>query len=265
VRGWLLVRVVIAIGVAVGGAFLSILPVLPSDWKPRAPLIALAVVLALYLGAEYSHGIAGRKETLAYRAHVGDLQGFARQSRQTVEKQTGGGWAYTAVSPMSVSPPLGPAFRKHFHHLASQIDEWNLVATGYPESFSELQRAAAAETDRLGVSTLAFASAFSNLLNGIAVGSIDPHGVIWVVENGRIDAVRNGTFSLALLPTTEAETEQLLTNLWESCLRVRDLPEVREWLRRTRRTDELWPSLRNDLASVEVMHDPPGHCPLCPK
>jgi hypothetical protein len=265
VRGWLLVRVVIASCVAVAGWLLGIIPVLPPDWQPRAPLVALAIVFLLYLAAEYMHGIAGRKETPAYRAHVGNLQDFARHSRQTVEKESPG-LTYTVTDPINVSQPLGRAFKKHFRNIATRIDDWNLVATGYQETFGELQRAVNAEADRLGVATPMFGSALPNLLYVIAIGSDDPNEIVWFVENGRINAQQSrGTFSVALLPTTEAETEQLLVQLSESCLLVRDLPEVVEWRRRTRVSEELWPSLRDELASVEVMHDPPGRCPLCPK
>jgi hypothetical protein len=83
-RGWLLVRVIVAVLLVVAAWLLSIIPVLPVGWQPRAPLVASVIILLLYIGAEYLHGVADRKETQAYRNHIRDLQEFARQGANVV-------------------------------------------------------------------------------------------------------------------------------------------------------------------------------------
>lgn len=256
-RGWLLVRVVIAVLAAVAGWLLGILPLLPTDWQPRAPLVALGIVLVVYLASEYSHGIAGRKETQAYRNHVRDLQNFADHAKAIVDRQPQG-----ITEPIKLDPPLGIAFRQHFGRVTNQIDEWNEIATRYRKAAERLYEMTGAERDKLN---LGGSSGFPGILHAIVHRAINLADLTWQAQQNQIIAGAGSYWQVGPMPASESETERLLLDLWESCVSIRKEPKVVEWVNLQKRSQELWRPLRDELAAVAVTHDPPGRCRLCPK
>jgi hypothetical protein len=257
-RGWLLVRVIIAVLVVVAAWLLSIIPVLPSAWQPRAPLVALVIILLLYIGAEYVHGVASRKETQAYRSHIRDLQEFARLAANIVGRR----YQQNITERIDLEQPLGRSFRNHFGKIAAMIDEWNEVAGHYHSTSQRFLEATYAERDRLA---LGGSSGFPSILQGIVNGGVNPSDLVWEVQTNQIIAGLGSFWQVGPLPKSEGATETLLLNLWDSCIAIRDRPEAKDWAANTKRSQDLWQPLRDELIAVELNHDPPGHCSLCPR
>jgi hypothetical protein len=119
-----------------------------------------------------------------------------------------------------------------------------------------------AERDRLA---LGGSSGFPAILQGIVNGGVNPSDLVWEVQNNQIIAGLGSYWQVGLIPTSEDATETLLLNLWESCIRIRDTPQAKDWIATTKRSQALWQPLRDELLAVELNHDPAGHCSLCPR
>jgi len=259
-RGWLLIRAGIAVVAVIAGWLLGVLPVLSGDWKARAPLVALVIVFILYVSAEYLHGVAGRKETEAYRNHVNDLVSFGQQARTTIERQS-----IQGAFPVDLDRPLGRAFRSHFPKVAARIDEWNGVANGYRQTAQAFVDATDVEANRIGLGSNALRGVLSNLGNGLC----DLHDLTWLADAGSViiarDLAHDDFFVVSAMPPTEVEMEALLLRLWDCCSHFHEVPQVAAWITARQRSKELAPPLADELALVEVTYDPPGRCSLCPR
>jgi hypothetical protein len=256
-RGWLLVRAVVAVLAVSAGWLLGVLPVLPIDWQPRAPIVALLIVFILYVTAEYSHGIAGRKETEAYRSHVRDLQAFANQAAVLIGRRQLG-----IAFPVDMASSIAKAFRKHFPDVASLIDEWNEATDGYQAKASAFLEAANAEHGRL---KLGGTTGWNSVLQGIVNKQFESMDLLWSVENDYIVITRNGMFSIAPVPATAAVTERLLLDLWDSCNEIVGNHAAVQWVDVNRIANRLWRPLVAELEPIGFKHDLGGECKLCPK
>lgn len=256
IRGWLLVRAIFAVVVLAAGWLLGILPILGPKWQAYAPYVALTVVFVLYLVAEYQREIEGRKDTDAYRDHVGDIQRFAKQAYDLVVRR-GSGIAF----PFGMDGPMGKALRKHFPKQASLVDEWNKATEGFQAKVTAVHNAVNGEQNRLGLSGNGWASVLLAVINN----EVEPLEIIWAVQNGQVVAIHNSYWDVSRLPDTPEATERLLLALWDSSLEIRGNPAVVALLDTNRRIDDLVRPLREALAPIEFTHDLPGECDLCPK
>lgn len=259
---WLfLIRFALGTALLVAGVLSAL--AIPGPLVPAAEGVLFLGLLA-WAHVEYE---SRRKDSPAYRDHLGELHAFAKSAMDTALFMQARDGRFQATNTMNLSSPRAQDFRVHFPHVADQLDQWNKIADGYGEAARRFAGLCHKEAER--VTGPSDPTSFHYLLNAIGQGQVqvDVSAVTWRVENGRLEASwqLDIDHEPAFSPIVTKElSSEVVERVWQAVCDFPNLPGVQDWRTREEAHDQLRPALYDSLERAEIAFDLKGKCPHCP-
>jgi len=175
----------------------------------------------------------------------------------------GGTYRYNVT--VNMSRPSAMRFRSHFPEAASRIDDWNLVAGAWDETYSRFRSVIFGEQYRLFPQN--GSSQLSGMLQAVATGEVDCADLIWSIGGGQLLAQKEGWsfFGICKEPTSDVELERVLNDVWDCVRTIRANSDVQAWNALSTKGPVLIREVLDALEIARLTHEPEGTCDGCPR